>query len=140
VKKEWALSQEAFDVFLAWLDPDRDRASEKYEEIRRELITDFVRRECSDPETLADEVIDRVIGKLPEIAGTYAGDPALYVYAVAKKSLQRWWLKGSEAKSLPPAKERKRQTGVKTAWRRAGHRVAEGVEFILNYYPQERLQ
>jgi len=139
VKKEWVLSREAFDAFLAWLDPDRERAGERYEEIRRELIKDFVRRECSDAETLADEVIDRVIGKLPEISGTYAGDPALYVYAVAKNFLQRWWLNGSETRSLPPVNEPKRQTGVKAAWRRTGHPVAEGREFILNYYPQERL-
>jgi hypothetical protein len=115
VKKEWVLSREAFDAFLAWLDPDRDRAGEKYEEIRRELIKDFVHRECFDPEALADEAINQVIRKLPEIAGTYTGDPASYVYAVAQ-GLLRIWLKGSEARSLPLANEPTRQNGVTAAW------------------------
>lgn len=70
MKTEWALSPEAFDAFLAWLDADRDSAGEKYEKIRRALIKDFVLRECIDPEALADEAIDRVIRDLPEIVGT----------------------------------------------------------------------
>jgi hypothetical protein len=119
VKTEWVLSQEAFDSCLAWLDPDRERAGEKYEEIRRKLISDFVCRECIDPEGLADETIDRVIYDLPEIAGTYVGDPALYFYAVAQRLARRFWRSGSEAKLLPRVTEPKSQSGIKSHWRDA---------------------
>ena len=60
MKSTWALSQEAFDRLLAWLDPDRDRAGERYEEIRRKLIGIFLRRGCSTAEDLTDEAINRV--------------------------------------------------------------------------------
>jgi hypothetical protein len=119
VKTEWVLSQEAFDRCLAWLDPDRERAGEKYEEIRRKLISDFVRREWVDPEGLADETIDRVIHDLPEIAGTYVGDPALSFYAMAQRLARRFWRSGSEARLLPRANEPKRRCGVKSALRDA---------------------
>jgi len=38
MKKEWVLTQEAFDRLLGWLDPDRESAGEKYEAIRLRLI------------------------------------------------------------------------------------------------------
>ena len=52
---------------LAWLDSDRERAGQKYEEIRCGLIKIFVCQGCTDPEGLADETINRVIRKIPEI-------------------------------------------------------------------------
>src|SRR5215475_798888 len=77
--------EENFDALLNWLDPDRDRAGVKYEEIRESLINIFSWRGCKDAEDLADEAISRVAAKVVEIAKTYDGDPALYFYAVAKK-------------------------------------------------------
>jgi DNA-directed RNA polymerase specialized sigma24 family protein len=44
----------------------------------------FARRGCSIPEDLADETISRVLGKLPEIAATYEGDPLRFIHAVAR--------------------------------------------------------
>ena len=79
-KKEY--SQEAFDQLLAWLNPDREQAGKKYEEIRKRLITIFTCRGCFIPEELADETIDRVVMKIPELTGSYVGDPALYFYGV----------------------------------------------------------
>ena len=140
MKTEWVLSQEAFDSCLAWLDADRDRAGEKYEQIRRELIKDFVHRECFGPETQADEVIDRVIRELPDIVGTYSGDQALYVYAVAEKLLLRFWKWGPDTKMSPAVNEPKRQIGEKDAWRRPWHLGAEMRELSLNRPQQERLQ
>jgi DNA-directed RNA polymerase specialized sigma24 family protein len=82
--KDKSVSREAFDQMLAWLDSDRERAGRKYEEIRCGLIKIFVCQGCSDPEGLADETIDRVIHKVPEIAPNYAGNPALYFSGVAR--------------------------------------------------------
>lgn len=83
-KKEWNVTQEAFAKFLLWLNPNPDQAGEKYEDIRHRLIKIFACRGCDCSEDLADETINRVIGKAPEIAESYEGDPALYFYGVAR--------------------------------------------------------
>jgi len=84
-KREWDLTEEAFSRFLVWLHPDPDQAGQKYEDVRRRLIKIFTCRGCTCSEDLADETINRVIRKVPEIAATYVGDPALYFYGVAHK-------------------------------------------------------
>jgi DNA-directed RNA polymerase specialized sigma24 family protein len=85
MKKQWAVTQEAFDGLLDWLDADRDSAGVKYEQIRVRLIKIFSCRGCSEADELADETINRVTAKLGEIAEKYSGDPALYFYGVAQK-------------------------------------------------------
>jgi DNA-directed RNA polymerase specialized sigma24 family protein len=85
MKKEWVLTQEAFDGLLDWLDPDRESAGEKYEAIRLRLIKIFTCRACLEPERLADETMNRVTSKVEEVTKEYVGDPALYFYAVAQK-------------------------------------------------------
>ena len=44
MKKNWELSQEAFDALLIWLDSDREQAALKYERIRGGLIKIFTGR------------------------------------------------------------------------------------------------
>lgn len=83
MKKEWVLTEDAFESLLAWLDNDRERAGSKYETIRLRLIKIFTCRGCFEAEELADETINRVVGKVDEIANTYQGDPALYFYGVS---------------------------------------------------------
>lgn len=85
--KRWTLTQESFETLLVWLNPDRERAAEKYEEIRQSLIKIFTWRGVTDAEGLADETINRVTQKIQDLRGTYSGDPALYFYGVAKKIL-----------------------------------------------------
>ncbi len=85
MKKEWVLTQEAFDRLLGWLDPDRESAGEKYEAIRLRLIKIFTCRACLEPERLADETINRVTSKAEEVTKDYVGEPALFFYAVAQK-------------------------------------------------------
>jgi RNA polymerase sigma factor (sigma-70 family) len=80
--KKW---EDNFDALLNWLDPDRESAGRKYEEIRHSLTLIFTWRGFSDAEDLADEAITRVMNKVPEITPEYTGDPALYFYAVAKR-------------------------------------------------------
>ncbi len=76
-----------FDALLSWLDPDRERAGEKYETIRQGLIKMFSWKRASDPEGLADETINRVTRKVAAIREGYVGDPRLYFYGVAKRVL-----------------------------------------------------
>ena len=92
-KKE--LTQEAFDRLLAWLNPDREQAGKKYEDIRKRLIKIFTCRGCLIPEDLADESIDRVVMKIPELAGSYVGDPALYFFGVASNVFHEYIRKAS---------------------------------------------
>jgi DNA-directed RNA polymerase specialized sigma24 family protein len=85
MKKEWVLTQDAFDTLLDWLDADRNRAGNKYEAIRLRLIKIFTCRGCSEAEELTDETINRVSARVNEVAGSYTGDPALYFYGVSQK-------------------------------------------------------
>jgi RNA polymerase sigma factor (sigma-70 family) len=81
------LTQEDFDTLLDWLSPDRERAGQKYEEIRGSLVKIFSWRGYHDAEDLADEVMNRVVSKVKDLSAYYVGDPALYFYGVAKKIL-----------------------------------------------------
>ena len=85
MKHDWFLSQEAFDDLLDWLDPDREQAGIKYEEIRRRLIKIFTGRSCVEAEDLADETINRVTSRLSEIKKEFTGDRARYFFGVANK-------------------------------------------------------
>lgn len=83
LKQKRILNQEIFDGMLMWLSPDRERAGERYEEIRSRLIDGFRKHGCTIPEELADETINRVARRLPEIVETYEGEPVRYFYGVA---------------------------------------------------------
>lgn len=85
MRRGWSLTRESFDQLLAWLHPDRDRAGEKYEHVRRALIKIFTSRGCAMAEDLADETINRVTKRVTELMGAYVGDPALYFYGVAHR-------------------------------------------------------
>ena len=78
------MNQECFDRLLAWLDPDQDRASKKYEDLRRGLMKYFERRGRLDADRLTDLTFDRVCQKLLSIGDSYVGEPAKYVFRVAK--------------------------------------------------------
>jgi RNA polymerase sigma factor (sigma-70 family) len=85
LQKRWALTQEAFEKFLACLDTDRERAGQKYEMIRSKLIDFFTWRDCLFPEDHADETINRVIRKIDE--GEEIRDPSTYVFGIARMLL-----------------------------------------------------
>lgn len=60
------LTQAAFDLLLARLDPDRQEAGRKYESLRRKLIRFFALWGSSSPEVCADESLDRTARRLCE--------------------------------------------------------------------------
>jgi DNA-directed RNA polymerase specialized sigma24 family protein len=84
------MDQDDFERFLAWLDPDHDKAVMKYKEICRRLTKMFESRGFVEAEEMADDTFDRVVRKVPEIADSYVGDPARYFYGVARKVLKEW--------------------------------------------------
>jgi RNA polymerase sigma factor (sigma-70 family) len=79
-----AINEEEFESLLAWLAPDREAAGQKYEVIRAGLIRIFVSKGFNDAEDLADETINRVTKRLPEIRDSYVGEPARYFHGVAR--------------------------------------------------------
>jgi DNA-directed RNA polymerase specialized sigma24 family protein len=85
MNKDWVLTQESFDALLTWLDPNRDQAGRKYEEIRLRLIKLFTCRGCYEPEDLADETINRVTKRLKDIEAEFEGEKARYFCGVANK-------------------------------------------------------
>ena len=77
------LTPEGFDALLAQLNPDRERAGEIYETIRRKLVRLFEWRGCGSPEDLTDETINRVARRLAEGVELRSSDPYGYFCGVA---------------------------------------------------------
>jgi RNA polymerase sigma factor (sigma-70 family) len=77
------LTQEALNTLLFHLDSDRELAGEKYRIIQRKLVRFFEYHNCTCPEDHADEVLDRVAGKLSK--GTTIEDIPSYCLGVARK-------------------------------------------------------
>jgi DNA-directed RNA polymerase specialized sigma24 family protein len=131
-----------FDKLLAWLDPDRDRAAIKYEEIRRRLIKILVSKGCWEAEDLADEVMDRVSERADEIAKTHEGDPAKYFGGVAR-NVYREWLRRQErlqpAFPAPPEPDAhgEGESGLAPLEERLGRLQEEDREIILEYYKDD---
>lgn len=101
MKRDWELTEEAFNAFLDWLHPDREQAAEKYLAIRRCLIIILTSRGCDDAAALADETIDRVIRRAPEIAGSYRGDPTPYFITVARRLHLEYIAKNARRSEMP---------------------------------------
>lgn len=100
--KERILMPESFESLLGWLAPDRDKAGEKYEAIRHRLIVFFTGRGCLEADGLADETIDRVILKLPQLIGVYDGDRVYYFIGVARKVYQEYLRSKPQMTKLSP--------------------------------------
>ena len=84
LKKDWTLNPQAFRQFLNWLDEGVDSNGDRYLEMRRRLARYFDRRNCSSPDDLADETLNRVARKLEEKGEIVGASPAHYCYIVAK--------------------------------------------------------
>jgi DNA-directed RNA polymerase specialized sigma24 family protein len=81
----WNIDQASFNQLLFWLDPNPEIAGQKYETIRRKMITLFTNRRCIYAEDLADETFNRVTRRLPQIKEYYVGNPLNYFFGVARK-------------------------------------------------------
>jgi DNA-directed RNA polymerase specialized sigma24 family protein len=60
-RKAWALSPQAWTIFLRRLNEDSEKAGQEYEALRARLITTFRCRGLPDPAGLADDAIDRIV-------------------------------------------------------------------------------
>jgi RNA polymerase sigma factor (sigma-70 family) len=145
-KKEHIITQEKFDRLLAWLGSDREQAGKKYEEIRSGLIKIFVCWGCNDAEDLTDETINRVIGKLPEIAPTYVGNPALYFSSTARfihleyerKKAQLFLLNSDMAKQVKQEEVENMDPEYECLDRCIERLSPANRELVLEYYKEEK--
>src|SRR5262249_17653318 len=92
------LTAESFAKLLACLDPDKERAGEKYEDLRRAMIRFFEWRGAPFPEDHTDEAFNRVARKLGE--GLEIRNLRSYCYEVARLMYLEG-LKGADSKSDP---------------------------------------
>ena len=76
---------EAFEKLLNWLDPDREKAGEKYQKLHLRLARIFAAKGCCQAEDFADETFNVIARKIDWLIENYVGDPALYFFGVAKK-------------------------------------------------------
>jgi RNA polymerase sigma factor (sigma-70 family) len=84
-KKDWGLTPEAFNKLLDWLDADRERAGQRYEELRRKLVSYFDRRKCLGSDDLTDETINRVARRITEDENILKEEPLKYCYGRARE-------------------------------------------------------
>ena len=82
LKKEWTLTQQAFDRLLDMLDADHEQAGQKYERIRLKLVKYFEWHGAELPDKEADETINRVARKIDE--GAEIQNLNAYFYGVAR--------------------------------------------------------
>lgn len=143
-RRQWDLTPKAFDHFLSLLDLDRDRAGESYEALRRNLIQLFIWRGCRDPESHADETINRVIRKIDE--GEEVRDVIAYAHGVARRLLLEVFKKQEREQigidELPPLiaqpEEQDDETGVLCLRRCLNRLPEESRQLIVLYYQGEK--
>lgn len=145
-KKEWILTQEAFECLLSSLDMNRERAGQRYERIRLKLVKYFEWRGTGLPDVHADETINRVARRIGE--GESVQNLDAYFYGVARmvfneylKSREREHEQLDEASAVAaPAEEE----DAGEAQRRAclddclRHLSEENRSLIIDYYQEEK--
>jgi hypothetical protein len=80
----WVLSPRVFDALLNWLDQGINSSGKTYLEMQRRLVFYFDRKNCSTPDELADETLNRVARRLEEEGTIESETPAKYCYIVAR--------------------------------------------------------
>lgn len=81
---DWEITEESFNLFLSWLDPDRAIAGKKLVDIRRRLSAMLDARGCPRSDELVDEALKRFIHRLPSMIDTFNGDPIPYLLVTAR--------------------------------------------------------
>lgn len=140
MRTDLSLTQEQFELLLAWLDPDPGRAGEKYEAIRRRLITIFLSHHCDEAEDLADDTINRVTKKVKELKDSYVGEPARYFYGVAKKVLMEHHRRRNRPLPQPPpmASQEELEPSLACLDECLAKLQPDSREFILIYYQEKK--
>ncbi len=89
MRKDLTPSESAFENFLCYLDPQRERAAQKYVQLQRKLVFWLQQQQCKNAQELADHTVDIVVAQLFEGLHIRAADPIDYCLGVARNLLQR---------------------------------------------------
>jgi DNA-directed RNA polymerase specialized sigma24 family protein len=100
-KKDWVVTQASFDRLLQQLDPDRERAGERYLQIREKLVKFFQWRGSATPEDFADRTIDRVARRIEEGVEIHAQNVYLFFHGVAVNVLREYWKEAQKFQAKP---------------------------------------
>lgn len=142
------MTPEDFEEVLLWLDtgpdgaavPNRDRGAEKYEKIRERIIRIYRTRGSTRPDEVADEALERFAVKAKKLRRTYKGDPALYIYAIAKRVHQEFLRKESQTVGPPPDRDDSGEVELRHAWLEHCLKLLkpESRDLILRFYFGEK--
>ena len=83
-KKNQVLTANSFNRLLEWFDEGENSDGRRYLEIRERLVSYFDRKNCLNPDELADETLNRVARRLEEEGRIESETPAKYCYITAK--------------------------------------------------------
>lgn len=93
-RRRWSLSRPALDALLAGLDPNRNRACEKYNALHERLIRFFQWNNVEEADTLADEVLDRLARRIAaetHSSGEAVKEPEKFAAGIARLLLHEYW-------------------------------------------------
>jgi len=138
-RKTHVLSSEELDRLLVWLDSDRERAGEIYEQIRWRLVAILAARGCPVPEELADETIDRVARRVSDIASNYSGDKILYFFGVLNNVHHEYLKKPPTPQPPPPIQLDENREATHECLERCLSRLPEDArKLIRDYYAEAK--
>jgi DNA-directed RNA polymerase specialized sigma24 family protein len=143
------MTPEDFEEVILWLGsapdgaapPNRDRGVEKYEKIRQRIIRIYGTRGCSRADEIADKALDRFAVKTKKLRQRYKGDPALYVYAIAKRVHHEILREESQTITPPPpARDDPAEVELRHAWLEHCLKLLkpESRDLILRFYHGEK--
>jgi DNA-directed RNA polymerase specialized sigma24 family protein len=107
----WVISPRVFDALLNWLDQGTNSSGKTYLEMQRRLVSYFDRKNCSTPDELADETLNRVARRLEEEGTIESETPAKYCYIVARFVFLEY-LRESHRKGIALDEARRQGPGV----------------------------
>ena len=145
------ITQEDFENLLVKFAPDREEAGLRYEKVRQGLMRYFRFRGCDDPETLADETINRVAKKLTVLEQQETLKLVPYFYSFAARIYLEERKEKARKGALPldeldpPAPQTSEQTERKERESRCLERCLAGLKaedraLIVEYYSREKIE
>jgi RNA polymerase sigma factor (sigma-70 family) len=141
-KKDWVITQEAFNKLLTCFNPDHEIAAKEYERIYKTLLRFFEHRGCFIPDESADKTIDRVVKRIDE--GEKIRDINNYFYGVArnilKEYLEAYSNKGIDSQFVPISIVERSEDSEEMKWLRKclEELSSEDRDLIIGYYQGEK--
>lgn len=142
------LRPDDFDEMLLWLDPDpdgtgipnKDRGAEKYGKIHQRIIRIYRTRGSNRAEEIADKALERFEEKAKRLRLRYKGDPALYVYAIAKRVHKEILREESQTLVPPLPRDDTDEVELRHAWLEHCLKLLkpESHKLILRFYQGEK--